>query len=305
MSSTTNALNLFYSDSSLILRDDWINIIHSIVTYADTIWINADCSFANNSNKQEATQYYSVFRDLIDENVIRTWRLESSPLPKSNSTPISQIITNDEQKILYQKVTQAVIKEAKAVKIRDAFNTQSKFVDARHELFSLGLTALLNADGVAFNKLRPNTLSLEPFTSTDTLQRYSYRLFSEFSVGDLSKLSLSDILKLRSLSKYLHEQINHNIKTRLLPLQSPDEKIAEDCQHLFHEYEGVIKELLLQKHGKNILKEISKDLMVNIVGIFLPIASLAPIIEKTINWIDGRSKRGFFLYMTEVKRRTH
>ncbi|NEQ66778.1 MAG: hypothetical protein F6K21_14990 [Symploca sp. SIO2D2] len=302
MKNSSNSIDLFYSDSSYLLMDDWANIVHSIITYADAIWLDANYSFAKEIDNNDRIRFCSIIRDLREAKIIKTWQFEYNL--HSSSSSISRVITSDENRMLHNRISKAIVQDSKKASSNDAYNIQSKFVDARHELLYLGLTSLCKADGVTYNRLKPNKIISTLFSYEDVLKRYTQQLFRQFSIGDLSKLSSSDIIELRSSSKYLRDQVNNQIKNKLLPLQSLDDKIIEDCQKLYTEYEHCLQELIREKQGKNTFVEITKDMMVSGTGLFIPIVSLIPSVEKVLNWMNGRDKRGFLAYMLQAKKMT-
>jgi hypothetical protein len=79
MKDKSNSLELFYSDSSHLLIDDWANIVHSIVTYADKIWLNEECCFFKKAfqHNDDFRGLSSTIADLRDAGIIKTWQLMS------------------------------------------------------------------------------------------------------------------------------------------------------------------------------------------------------------------------------------
>jgi hypothetical protein len=308
MKDKSNSLELFYSDSSHLLIDDWANIVHSIVTYADKIWLNEECCFFKKAfqHNDDFRGLSSTIADLRDAGIIKTWQFED--YLQSSDGSITRIIGNNEHRMLHEEISQSIIDMSKRIGSDNAsrYNTQSKFVDARNQLLHLGLASLCDADGLVYNRnrIRPNEISSQLLDYENVYKKYTNQLFKEFSIGDLSKLSSSDIIELRSLSKYFRDRVNSFVKAKVLPLQGLDSKILEDCQNLYGEYECHLQELVREKQGKHTVIEIIKDTLINSVGIFIPAASFVPSVEKVVNWAKDRNQRGFLAYMLQVKKVT-
>jgi len=306
MKDESNCLELFYSDSSHLSIDDWANIVHSIVTYADKIWLNTECCFPKEISKSNNNflDLSSTIADLKDAGIIRTWQFED--YLHSSDRSITRIIGNNEHRMLHEEISRSIIEMSKNIGPDDAYryNTQSKFVDARNQLLHLGLASLCDADGLVYNRSKPNEIPSHLLNYENVLKKYTHQLFKEFSIGDLSKLSSSDIIELRSLSKYFRDRVNSLVKAKILPLQRLDSKILEDCQNLHNEYEYHLQELVREKQGKNTITEITKDAIVNSVGLFVPVISLIPSVEKALNWAKGRNQRGFLAYMLQAQKMT-
>lgn len=306
MKDKSNPLELFYSDSSHLSIDSWANIVHSIITYADNIWLNSgyyppkEISKSNN----DFLDLSSTMADLKDAGIIKTWQFEDC-LHSYNGS-ITRVIGNKEHRMLHEEISRSIIEMSKNAASDDAYkyNTQSKFVDARNQLLHLGLASLCDADGVIYNKSKPNEIPSHLLHYENVLKKYTHQLFKEFSIGDLSRLSSSDIIELRSLSKHFRDRVNSLVRAKVLPLQRLDSKVLEDCHNLYNEYERHLQELVIEKQGKRTIVEITKDTVVNSVGLFIPAVSLIPSVEKALNWAKGRNQRGFLAYMLQAKKMT-
>lgn len=303
MKKKDDSLDLFYG-SSYFLEEDWESILHSIITYSDKIWLNSNYKFSDQIESNKTSKFLSILNDLKEEGIVLTWQLESNLHNSDNS--ISRVITNDEHRNLYNEINQTIVNGCKG-----DFDIQSKFVEARHELFYLGLTRICEAHGITCNKLEASNLisrlcSQEYISYENILKKYSYHLFQEFSIGNLSKLSSSDIIKLRSSSKYYRNRVNACIQKKLLPLQKLDEEIINDCKNLYRECEDHLRECLVKNHEwRDTLKKSSNDLKLAVIGIFTPYPAFIPPIERVIRQFrKDPTKEGFLIYMMEAKKMT-
>lgn len=298
-----NSLDLFYG-SSYFLEEDWESVVHSIITYADKIWLNSDYKFSGQIESNKTSRFLSILNDLKNEGIILTWQLESNLNSRDNS--VNRVITCDEHRSLYSEINEGI-----ANLIKGDYDIQSKFVEARHELFYLCITKLCQADGITCNKLQTNKLisglcSQKHISYENILKKYSYHIFQEFSIGSLSKLSSSDIIKLRLESKYFRDRVNGYIRDKLLPLCKSDKDIIEDCRSLHRECEDYIREYLVKECGwKNTYKKAIKELNLAVIGIFTPLVAFITPFEKVIRrFMKDESEDGFLIYMLKAKKMT-
>lgn len=299
-------LALFYTSTPELTLDDWEQILHSIVTYAQVVWLHPETRIGSQVPEDMRRHIESVFHELEAAGTLSRWALESSPVPSRLSSTARRIITADEELQLYDSLNAVIVGDEtdRAGPFGEEFNLQSKFVEVRHELWNLGLAGLCNADGVVYRgsstrrRVVPDQYRYEQIN-----KKYTHELFNVFQIGSLVSLGAQDVLDLQKRSKSLRSKVGEILATKILPVEIPPGEVIADCRVLFDEYSVAVQDAIRERTAKRVLVETGKDVTIGGIGLVFPVIGAIPIAQRLVSWFRGRGLNGFLLYMLDLGQR--
>ncbi len=300
--------NLFFSGNIEIDTGNWEQIVHSLVTYGDCVWLHADAVLSKDLDPTISVRIQNTLKELQDEKKIRTWELEASTAYVLRKTSASRVISLEEHKSLYQNVNHAVLEGPGEVG-NLAYGEQdiertSKLIDYRQELWHLGIASLCGASSLVYEKSPTGRFRYSTYFRYESLnKKYTQTLFKKFEIPALSLLTTKDILELQKYAAALRRKVDGLLSTKVFEIGVPDRTVMKECEGLHHEYLTMLKNVIQEKTGNGILLGGMKDVAVWVTGLFLPATSIIPLAERFGHWLVNKQEYGFVLYMLELQKR--
>ena len=130
---------------------------------------------------------------------------------------------------------------------------------------------------------------------------YAPYLFGKTKMGNLSDISVDDILELRKLSKYFRNKIQEYANKHTFSL-IPESQIKRDCEAIHKEYENLVQEAVRDKYSGG---SVGSGIVLEILSCFVSWMSFVSIPQKIIASILNRNERGFVMYMSRLSSATN
>ena len=304
----TAATELFYSGSTDIGIREWEEIVHSLITYGNRIWVNVASHISGWEEDERVSIIRHTFGELRDCGLIAVWGFESTAGKDAQSS--ARILTTEEQGDLYAAVNGALLKEqgyasGAAIQGVDIERT-SKIIEYRHELMNLGIANLVRAGGIVYGRRssRPVLGGSSFYRYESIAKEYCQTLFSRFQLPPVSRLETADILELQKKAGGLRKKIDEIMQSDLVELPQPPNVIAERCSQLFGSYLSAIAGMTKERSGRAFAASTSKDAIVAASGIILPAVGILPFADRLALWLKDRAQYSFVLYMIELQQRS-
>lgn len=294
-------IDLFYSSKPELTTDDWDQIVHSIITYGDKIWLKSGIKFSPRIDQKILRDMEITYQELKDENIIVTWDFEISKSFQHDNSKLSKVITHNEHKELYNAINETI---AHNVTGKNDFSLGgdtkivTKFIEVRQELWNIGLASCCEATGIINRStIVTNMLASDLFSYELGINKYTNYLFKQFRIPSLCGLSTKAILELRKQSQYLRKKVDSLTKNRLLEYGMQNREILKDCNELYSNYLDGVKSLMKEKNQNGVFKE----LIINVSGLFVPIIGFLPLSKKLVDWLKDKNHTGFIMYMLHLQ----
>jgi hypothetical protein len=126
-------------------------------------------------------------------------------------------------------------------------------------------------------------------------RRYCETLFEQFEIPSLVNLSCEDIFKIRSSVSSFRRRIDELLVHHTAEGMDDFATLSE-CRLLFKEYLELVDAAL-----KDRAQLVNSDLVLNVVGLALPVVGLGSIAKRFCMWLKDRDKYRFTLYMHRLK----
>lgn len=290
-----NQYQLYLSSNGEVALADWQQIVHSLVTYGDSVWIPADYGVAPNLPNDIATRVRRNLNELIQADLVRLWSYEES----ADANNASVVLTSGARQDLKDQIDDTVFSETDALMHSGSpreIDTASRIIEYRHELWNLGLASLCNADGVVYGRETTRHGNKGAGTQYEEMNRkYCERLFEQFEIPSLVNLTCDDILKVRTDVSSFRRRIDKTL-VQHPSIDLDDAALIAECRSLFKEYLEVAGASLQDR-----ARLVNSDLVLNVVGIVLPVAGVGSIAMRFCSWLKNRGKYRFALYMHRLK----
>jgi hypothetical protein len=269
---------------------DYESIVQALITRTDAIWLQALTLDVNNTRMRNSIE------ELMDAELIKLWDYE---IPLSHSSRrIDRIITIEEHNEI-EKCKMQLIEEM--VRATD-FSKYSDFTTLNIERKNIissqllaeccGSTSILQRYPGNFT----NQFSGNGSSANDLVALYTPYLFGTTVMGNLSNLSIDDIMELRKLSKHFRSKIQEYASKHMFSI-IPEAQIKKDCEEIHKEYESLVQEAVKEKYS---LHSIGTGIVLEVLSVFVNWMSFFSIPQKAIDAILTRKERGFVLYMSKL-----
>ena len=287
--------DLYLSSNGEVTLADWQQIVHSLVTYGDSVWIPVDYSISLMLPKDTAEVVARNVLEMIQAGLINLWSYEESAEAKRASL----VVTSGVQKDLKDQIDDTVfsgVDEMMGAGSLHEIDTASRIIEYRHELWNLGVAALCDADGIVYERESARHGNKGAGTQYEQMNlKLCETLFKQFEIPSLVNLSCDDVLKVRQNVTSFRQRIDKLLTTRSSNEIEESVLIAE-CRSLFQEYLELAGTALRDR-----AQLVSSDLVLNVVGTVLPVAGLGSIAKRFCVWLKNREKYRFALYMHRLK----
>ena len=181
----------------------------------------------------------------------------------------------------------------------------TSFIELRQELWNFGIASLCNANNIVYSNNSPKHLPSASFYKYEKLnKKFTTELFQQFRIHSLLNLSTKDILELRSYSIHLREKIDTYLRKEIYEIGTPDDRIIKNCNKIYNDYLEYVTNFVEEKSKNRVFRDIFKDTVLAVTGIYFPILGIVPIAEKMYTWLKKKKQSGFTLYMTNLINKT-
>ena len=303
-----SSMDLFFSGSVELKLEDWEQMIQALVTYGDTLWIDANMQISNRLFPEIHAAISKTLKELKEEEIVLTWKLEASLA--GEPAIVNKVIDIEEHRNLYENINYAILDgEESEIFVGSTLSTEvertSKIIDYRKELWNLGIASLCGANGIVYRTLSSSKQLLSSsFYKYEMLnKKYTQHLFKKFKIPSLWSLSTNDILDLRKKAKHLRSQLDLLLSSKIFEIGVPEKKIIKECERLYDSYLSAVKDIIDEKSHEGLFASTSKDVAVGVSGLIFPIMGLYPIAERFAQWFNNKEQYGFVLYMMELQSR--
>ncbi len=298
-------LNIYYSPVPEINRFDWEQIVQSLITYGEEVWMKSGSNISAKIVDDERKHVSSCLNELIEERIIKTWSFETDKSKSTNNRVISkeehiELYNNINSSISYQSGVNNNLLQGKNI------DKVTRFIEMRQELWNIGLASLCGANSIVYGKSNSDFVKSNRFYRYDELSKsFTETLFKKFNVPSLSGLSAADILELRLEAVKYRKKIDVFIE-KLATNNSEflDEAIISKCNEIYDEYLNQVYNLVIEKTRSNVVNNTIKDVTINTVGIFMPIAGFLSIADNLFDYFENKENIGFIFYMIMLLKKT-
>jgi hypothetical protein len=278
----------------------WEEIVLSLVTFADTVWIPAHAAFGPKIPDQVSVHIRSTFAALQEAGMLRTWDFEHNV--RGSAVP-DRVVTTQDHRLAREHIDNRFRRSAPGRNIGDpGVERTSKFIDYRHDLWNILLGDLCGADGFIARSNWPVDFLTNP--SAQNQQRYFGQLFRKFQVRHLSVLDVNQIRSLRKYAREMRGQFEGLVKGRLLHVDDVESIFAQDLDERYTEYQNTINDVVSSAFGRKHWLQSLQQVYVNIVGVFLWPVSFLPLFEDSLDSYFAKRRNAFVSYISELKQYT-
>ena len=281
------------------------SILQSIITFADSIWINSNITLSEDLIK--TSQAYDIIKCLEDNQIIKRWNypnLEDHneyiiPFEKYEemNNKINEIFLSNKNLFATISLTYQPLRE-----LRKEIETTSKIISIRKDYWSV---AIANHLGASRLLIAPQYKNL--WIQSSEKLRYplvenkliSHVLENFCSIHDLTILNPDDILNLHVKNKSFRDkicEISDGICTEF-QYTSDVEPLAQNIQEGVWEY---LQEINSSKKIGNI-----KNIGYTISSFFIPALAVLPFADEFNTWLSTKRNYGYVLFLSEMKKLEH
>jgi hypothetical protein len=281
------------------------NIIQSVITFADSIWINSNIALSKNMPAQIKENAHNIIKVLEDKQIIKRWSF-----PTLERDQKIKVIPFDEYEEINNQINEIFLANKNLLAtisrtylpIRDVkkeIETTSKVISIRKEYWSVAIANYLGASRLS---ITPQYKNMWLYASEKL--RYplvekklvEYILENFCYIPDLTILKPGDILKLHSKNKSIREKICETSEDIFTEFQytSDIEPLAQKMQDGVWEY---VEEVTGGKRVGTI-----KNVGYAISSIFIPALSVLPLVDEFITWLSTKREYGYVLFLSELKK---
>lgn len=295
--------SILYNGNTEIDSQMLNNIIQSIITFADSIWINSNIALSKNMPARESA--YNIIKALEDKQIIKRWSF-----PTLGRNEKIKVIPFDEYEEINNQINEIFLTNENLLAttsfiyppirgVKKGIETTSKIISVRKEYWSIAIANHLGASRLLIaSQYKNRWLSASEKLRYPLVEKklVEYILENFCYIPDLTALKPEDILRLHSKNKSFRE------------------KICEQSEKIFTEFQYTSNiELLAQKIQDGVweyVEEISsgkkvgtiKNVGYTISSIFIPTLSTLPFVDDFIRWLSTKRKYGYVLFLSELKR---
>ncbi|MBR3552093.1 MAG: hypothetical protein IKN72_01755 [Clostridia bacterium] len=269
---------------------DYQGIVQALITRTDNVWLQALTLDANES------EMVHKIEELLEAELVKLWDYE---IPLSHTKrKIDRVITLDEHNSIEKCKEQLVDEMIKASRL-STFSDYTIVNIERKNIITNQLLAECCGTTSIIQRYPGNFInnSSNGRNSCDELiDLYAPYLFGRTKMGNLSNMSIDDILELRKLSKYFRKKIQEYADKHMFSL-IPESEIKRDCEAIHEEYENLVREAVRDKYASN---SVGGGIVLEIFSCFVNWVSFISIPQKIIASILNRNERGFIMYMSRL-----
>lgn len=291
-------------DSALLIEQNmptslerWDDIVRAVVMFTDVVWLHSALDISNKIDDSSKHHISIVLNELMENGIIKFYSLESDEDSYKNTA--SRIITKEEHMELYNSIIENV-SDKNRVYVDDLPDPErtSRIVECRNELWRFGIATLLDADiSVSYKNRRNKNYMSKEIEKMAINAELTTELFKLFNVPSLAHLETEQILKIRKESKKyrkvlsdLSAKVNNSINNDL-------EKIV---QEEYQDYISSLNDLANSAAGNRGIKRVMGNMLINVIGIFLPVTTALTCGLDFYNYFKDRKKYGFVLFMNSL-----
>jgi hypothetical protein len=299
-------MELIYTDSNELTDYSWERIVHSIITFGDTIWINENITFSEQLPDWLRKYYLKTFYELKEEGIIKLWNYEQN---KTKLSIVNAVIPINESSELYDAINCQIENYASHGSIggKDISGSEltSKIIQYKHELWNIGIANILGANGICYpHDNNSKTGSASNYYKYELIDRkYSESLFNKFEIKALGFLPSNDIIEIRKKSNVLTKHLLTYTNKKLTEIPQNNKTIENDCQIIFDNCQKELNELIKEKSLKKFGIEFSKDVAISSIGFVFPLVSIVPFGEKIFNLFKDQKKYSLLFFALDIKQR--
>jgi len=300
-------MKIFYIGNLELDVVSWEEIILSLITFADEIWLPYTAHFAKKYNDNILTYFQETLEILKDEGIIKTWSFQFQHENKKIEEiyKIHRLIYDEELNNINKMINDEFRRHISKVlpgSYGKHVELTSKFIDFRHDLLNIEIANLCETTGFVTRKSQ----NLNFLYNNKSLinQEYYNQLFDKFQVNNISTLNAYQIIQLRNLIERTKLEIDKLVQNKLIHINSIETVISEKVNSKFAEYHEHIYNIINMNIGKHKIFKNIINLAANTIGIFLWPVSFLPFIGEYHDQLLNKNINGFVTYMFELKKIT-
>lgn len=294
-------MTLFYIGKTEMDISSWEEIVLSLITYTDNVWLPSYTLPPNKIEDIKVERIKNTFEELKESKILLTWNFEFSEL---EYTKPDKVISLNEHLAMREGID-VLFKNAKnnlELKSSIGIERTSKFINYKNDLWNMVIADSCDANGfIAREKENLNFLADKSF---EYERKYFENLFFKFQVSNLWTLTTEQILQLKKLIGKTRIEVDALIKKKLLHTENVEAIFSEDINKRYSEYNKLVNEIVMENFGKGTLGKGYEEAMINFVGIFIWQVSFMPLITRTIGSLFNKRRNSFIAYMSELKQLT-
>ncbi len=273
---------------------DYEGIVQALITRTDTVWLQALTLDTNDSDLLHSID------ELLEAGLINLWDYEI-PLGHT-SRKINRVITIEEHNLIEECKAQLVDEMARAAGISKYSDYTTVNIERKNTISNQLLAECCGSNSIIqrYPGNFINHYSSSRTSANDLVDLYTPYLFGKTEMGNLSTLSIDDILELRKLSKYYRSKIQEYASKHMFSI-IPEAQIKKDCDEIHKEYEAMVHEAVRDKYSGN---SVRGGIILEMLSVFVSWMPFISIPQKIIESILNRKERGFVLYMSRLSAAT-
>jgi hypothetical protein len=301
-------MQLLFTDSTEITETSWERIVHSLITYADSIWMNAHMKLSERIPLFLRNHYQKTFNELIEANLIKLWDFEEY---MDEESKLKTVIATNESSDLYDAITSQITHYStyESIGRKDVIGSEitSKIIQYKHELWNIGIAKIIDASGICYPcEQNKHSGSISNYYKYEIINRkYTERLFSKFEIKPLGFLPSSDIMELKKYSNILVKELSKYINKKLPEIPPSNFILEKECQELFENCQNELNNLIKEKSLRRFGIEITKDAAITSIGTFFPLISVVSFGDKFYKLFKDKGKYALLIFALDVKNKAY
>lgn len=291
--------SVFMPNVAKLQTFDYQGIVQTLITRTDVVWLPKMALDVNEPSMLRRIE------ELKEAKLIKLWDYEKS-LSRNSRKP-DKIITLEEHEEIENCKSLFVEEMMRNSELDRHSDYTTVNIERKNAITNILLAERCGSNSIVqrypgnFIDRTIDSQTINYKRSGDELaDLYTPFLFGKTVMGNLSELSIEDIVDLRKLSKYYRSKIQeyaHEHSSTLIP----EAKIKQDCEAIHEEYEKLIQEDVGEKFS---LLSLGGDITLEILSCFVSWIPYISLSKNIIETITKRKDRGFVMYMSRLSTAT-
>ncbi|MEI6709285.1 MAG: hypothetical protein WCK96_19370 [Methylococcales bacterium] len=291
--------NLFLTSKGSFGLSQWNQVVSSLITYGDSIYIPYKFFEETKIPLQVHPHFVKTYNELIEGKLLRYWGLEGRD--KTNSSV--SMISKESHKLIFEYLTE--FDTNLRLPSNNGPELTSRYVDARADMYyMLVAQQCLRCSGIVDTKGKSELVRLHELYKQDVIQKNIVsKLFTKLGATNLYQLTAKDIIDLQNNAQFLRKELDQLMEGIILQPEPPRRITTDIVEKIHKKYTESIDSLIAEKSLKYISGESLLDAVFDITGHFIPGFGLFPIAAKFINNVNKRQESGLLVYINTLKNR--
>lgn len=289
--------NLFLTSKASFGLLEWNQVVSSLITYGDSIYIPKRLFEETRIPPQIHSHFVKTCNELIEGKLLRYWGIEG----RDKVNQFVSIISHENHKLIFEYLTE--FDTTLRLPSNNGPELTSRYVDARADLYHMLIAKLCNCSGIVDTKGKSELVRLHELYKQDVIQKNIVsNLFTKLGATNLYQLTAKDIVDLQNNAQFLRKELDQLMAGIILQPEPPRRITTNIVEKVHKKYTESIDSLIAEKSIKHISGESFVDATFDIVGHFIPGVGLLPAISRLGDRCLKNQEIGLLVYINTLKK---